>query len=434
MTHTIYALPETAESSGQSCNQTAQADIVLLVDSSGSIGESDFEEVRKFLHSFVDSFNLRPDKVRVGLAQYSDRPYQEFLLGDYSDKRDLHQKLTDLIYRRGSTNTGLALTFIRDNYFRLARQNVPGIAIVITDGESNDDVEEPSQRLRNLGVSIFVIRVGRGNMEKLHTIANIPHEEFLFSIDSYQELQGLKESLRNKVCFTVTLQSQGNRFYLVCFPICVYTVGLLNMKTLKLLQKHLLALSPITVNYNLLLSNFTKQWLEAFEVGNNHVRFGLVKFASSATTVFRLHDYNTKADIEKAVNALIMEGGGTRTDLGLREMIPLFEEAVRTRGEKVRKLLIVITDGESRGTEESVEVPAKLLRTEQNVTIYAIGVKDASEPELELISGSQQRTFYVKNYDFLDEIKKDIITEICSFEGETFDDWHMFILYVCTVT
>uniref|UniRef100_A0A671KVI5 VWFA domain-containing protein n=1 Tax=Sinocyclocheilus anshuiensis TaxID=1608454 RepID=A0A671KVI5_9TELE len=233
---------------------TAQADIVLLVDSSGSIGESDFEEVRKFLHSFVDSFNLRPDKVRVGLAQYSDRPYQEFLLGDYSDKRDLHQKLTDLIYRRGSTNTGLALTFIRDNYFRLARQNVPGIAIVITDGESNDDVEEPSQRLRNLGVSIFVIRVGRGNMEKLHTIANIPHEEFLFSIDSYQELQGLKESLRNKVCFTVTLQSQGNRFYLVCFPICVYTVGLLNMKTLKLLQKHLLALSPITVNYNLLLS------------------------------------------------------------------------------------------------------------------------------------------------------------------------------------
>uniref|UniRef100_A0A673JW13 Collagen alpha-6(VI) chain-like n=1 Tax=Sinocyclocheilus rhinocerous TaxID=307959 RepID=A0A673JW13_9TELE len=233
--------------------ETAQADIVLLVDSSGSIGESDFEEVRKFLHSFVDSFNLRPDKVRVGLAQFSDRPYQEFLLGDYSDKRDLHQKLNDLIYRRGGTNTGLALTFIRENYFRLARQNVPGIAIVITDGESNDDVEEPSQRLRNLGVSIFVIRVGTGDMEKLHTIANTPHEEFLFSIDNYKELQGLKESLRNKVCFTVTLQSQGNIFYLVCFPICVYTMGVLNMKTLKLLQKHLLALCPITVNSYLLL-------------------------------------------------------------------------------------------------------------------------------------------------------------------------------------
>uniref|UniRef100_A0A8C2PZ66 Si:ch211-62a1.3 n=1 Tax=Cyprinus carpio TaxID=7962 RepID=A0A8C2PZ66_CYPCA len=95
------------------------------------------------------------------------------------------------------------------------------------------------------------------------------------------------------------------------------------------------------------------------------------------------------------------------------KMIPLFEEAVQTRGEKVRKLLIVITDGESRGTEEPVEVPAKLLRTEQDVAIYAIGVKNASVPELELISGSPQRKYFVKNYDFLNEIKKNIYKEIC---------------------
>uniref|UniRef100_A0A671KY16 VWFA domain-containing protein n=1 Tax=Sinocyclocheilus anshuiensis TaxID=1608454 RepID=A0A671KY16_9TELE len=416
----------------------------------------------EFLHSFVDSFNLRPDKVRVGLAQYSDMPHKEFLLGDYSDKTDLHQKLTDLIYRGGSTNTGLALTFIRENYFTLARQNVPGIAIVITDGESNDDVEEPSQRLRNLGVSIFVIRVGTGNMEKLRTIANIPHEEFLFSIDSYQELQVLKESLRNKVCFTVTfsenvkeefllntdktkneilssirsltLRPTGNRRIGNAIEYAHKNVfsNVTGSRVSEGFKQFLLVISQTTkadiyflldesgsINSNEFddMKNFTKQLLEAFEVGNNHVRFGLVKFASSATIVFRIHYYNTKADIEKAVTSLRNMGGGTRTDLGLREMIPLFEEAVRTRGEKVRKLLIVITDGESIGTVESVEVPAKLLRTEQNVIIYAIGVKDASEPELELISGSPQRTFYVKNYDFLDEIKKDIITEICGCEG-----------------
>lgn len=215
------------------CNETAQADIVLLVDSSGSIGDSDFEEVRNFLHAFVDGFNLRPNKVKMGLAQFSDRPYQEFLLGEYLDKRDLHQKLNSLIYRRGGTNTGQALTFIRENYFSLARKNVPGVAIVITDGDSNDDVEEPSQKLRNLGVFIFVIRVGTGNMEKLRAISNIPHEEFLFSIGSYQELEGLKESLHNKVCFTVTLQSEGNRFYLVCLNICLY-YAILEFRYLKI--------------------------------------------------------------------------------------------------------------------------------------------------------------------------------------------------------
>ncbi|XP_016117338.1 collagen alpha-4(VI) chain-like [Sinocyclocheilus grahami] len=274
------------------CNQTAQADIVLLVDSSGSIGESDFEEVRKFLHSFVDRFNLRPDKVRVGLAQFSDRPYQEFLRGDYSDKRDLHQKLNDLIYRRGGTNTGLALTFIRENYFRLARQNVPGIAIVITDGESNDDVEEPSQRLRNLGVSIFVIRVGTGNMEKLHTIANTPHEEFLFSIDNYKELQGLKERKKVKVCFTVTLQSQ--------------------------------ALSPITVNSYLLLfvlnsasrqeqqiiRTFLPRLLQQLNVGKNTNRVGLAQFSENVKEEFLLNTDKARNEILSSIRSLTLRPTG----------------------------------------------------------------------------------------------------------------------------
>ncbi|XP_067277978.1 collagen alpha-6(VI) chain [Pseudorasbora parva] len=779
------------------CNETAQADIVLLVDSSSSIGDSNFNEVRKFLHDFVDRFNLRPDKVRVGLAQFSDKTYQEFLLGGYLNKRDLHQKLDDLIYRGGGTNTGQALTFIRENYFRLAREKVPAIAIVITDGESQDAVEEPAQRLRNLGVAIFVIRVGTGNMEKLRNIANVPHEEFLFSINSYQELQSLKESLRNKVCSTVGIQSEafvdkfadlfilvdssasiqeqkaiksfltkligqlnleknanlvslaqfgenvkeefllntgmakkemlstirslqlspsgerrighaieythshflnataGSRvsegfkqFLLVIAAgesadsvvqasrkikndaVTVFAVGLnkadpyemnyisspqhnynlvgnipkvqlkitsaiergenavvteeckvdvvadiafivdqsssirtknfqlvrdflestiggldvgegkikvavilysdfpradvyfdtFNEKTailryinsmvygrgktntgaaLKFAKDHVftkargsrkdehvqqvavvitdgkstddaasaaadLRRSGVTVfalgitkdskeddlreiasyppnkfvlyveRFDLLnslaniltkaicneitdailpkislatvlevckqtvkadiyflvdesgsityedfddMKKFITELLEVLEIGSNHVRIGVVKFESSATTVFRLHDYSTKADVKKAVKDLVMKGGGTRTDLGLRQMIPLFEEAVQTRGEKVRELLIVITDGESRGTVESVEVPAKILRTEQNVTIYSIGVKSASVPELELISGSPQRTFYVKNYDFLKEIKKDILTEICTFEG-----------------
>lgn len=182
------------------------------------------------------------------------------------------------------------------------------------------------------------------------------------------------------------------------------------------------------------MKKFIGEWVDVFEIGSNNVRIGVVKFASRATTVFRLHDYSTKADVKEAVNKLVIKGGGTRTDLGLREMIPLFKEAAKTRGENVRELLVVITDGESRWTEEPVEVPANILRTEQNVTIYAIGVKNASVPELTLISGSPKRTYYVKNFDFLKDIKKDILTEICSPEGRKFNLWHMFIWYVCTVT
>ena len=153
-----------------------------------------------------------------------------------------------------------------------------------------------------------------------------------------------------------------------------------------------------------------------FQIGPDKVRIGVVKFADKATIVFRLSTYDAKADVEKAVKDLFMEGGGTRTDLGLYAMIPLFKQAEQTRKEKVRELLIVITDGKSEPVGTPVKVPAELLR-KQNVTIYAVGVKNADMTELDDMSGSPKRTFYVKNYDALKLIKTKILKEICSFEG-----------------
>lgn len=156
-----------------------------------------------------------------------------------------------------------------------------------------------------------------------------------------------------------------------------------------------------------------------FEIGPDKVRIGVVKFASHATTVFRLDTYNTKSEVEKAVKDLIMYGGGTRIDLGLEAMIPLFQQASQTRKEKVREILIMITDGKSEAGGTPVNIPAEEMRR-QNITIYAIGVKDADMAELEEVSGSPKRTFYVQNYDALKLIKTKVLKEICSFEGKFF--------------
>uniref|UniRef100_A0A672LDK1 VWFA domain-containing protein n=1 Tax=Sinocyclocheilus grahami TaxID=75366 RepID=A0A672LDK1_SINGR len=400
------------------------ADIAFIVDQSSSIRSKNFQLVRDFLENTIGGLDVGEGKIKIAVVLYSDFPRADVSFNTFDDKTDILRYISSMPYGRGKTYTGAALKFAKEHVFTKARgsrrdQHVQQVAVVITDGKSTDEVARAAAALRRSGITIFALGIKDTEEDDLREIASYPYKKFVFNVEDFDKLNSLSNILTKTLCNEITDSI---------------------IPRVSLSQKH--SDDEKNNNTNFIseyskfhstfddMKNFTKQWLEAFEVGNNHVRFGLVKFASSATTAFRLHDYNTKADIEKAVNALIMEGGGTRTDLGLREMIPLFEEAVRTREEKVRKLLIVITDGESRGTEESVEVPAKLLRTEQNVTIYAIGVKDASEPELELISGSPQRTFYVKNYDFLDEIKKDIITEICSFEGETFDYWHMFILYL----
>lgn len=190
------------------------ADIVFLVDGSSSIGITNFQEVRQFLRSIVTGLDIGANKVRVGLAQYSNDPYQEFLLKDHMDKTSLLAALDTLPYRTGGTETGKAMDFILTQYFKpeagsRANQRIPQIAVVITDGESADDVVGPAQRLRKQGIIVFAIGVGNFNADQLESIANRPPKRFMFTIDNFQALQRLTDNLLQTVCVSVEGQRQG---------------------------------------------------------------------------------------------------------------------------------------------------------------------------------------------------------------------------------
>ncbi|XP_026227234.1 collagen alpha-6(VI) chain-like isoform X3 [Anabas testudineus] len=196
------------------CASATVADIVFLVDGSSSIGKTNFQEIRKFLRSVVTGLDIGPNKVRIGLAQYSDEPYQEFLLKDHLVKQSLLAVIDTFPYRTGGTETGKAIDFLLQTYFTeeagsRAKQRVPQIAVIITDGESTDNVTEPAQRLRQHGVLVFGIGVGQANLIELASIANRPRKRFLFTIDSFQALQRLTEGLLQTVCVSMENQRQA---------------------------------------------------------------------------------------------------------------------------------------------------------------------------------------------------------------------------------
>uniref|UniRef100_A0A3Q3EBL5 VWFA domain-containing protein n=1 Tax=Hippocampus comes TaxID=109280 RepID=A0A3Q3EBL5_HIPCM len=177
------------------CVNATVADVVFLVDSSGSIGSTDFQEVRRFLRTVVSEFDIGPDNVRVGLAQCNQDPFLEFSLMEHLDKDSLLAELDNLPFRGGCTETGEAIDFIRTQLFNesagsRASQGVSQIAVVITDGVSGDDVVQPALRLRQHSVTVFAIGVGGGaNVTELDAIANQPSEDFRFLIDNFQSLQ-----------------------------------------------------------------------------------------------------------------------------------------------------------------------------------------------------------------------------------------------------
>ncbi|KAK1791235.1 hypothetical protein P4O66_013255, partial [Electrophorus voltai] len=396
------------------CIAAEIADIVFIVDGSRNVGPENFHIIRTFLQNTIAALDVAMDKVRIAIVQYSDVPRADVYLNTFSDKKEILDYVKTLSYGRGKSNTGAALKFAKEQVFTKVRgsrqdQHVEQIAVVITEAKSADDVSSPAAELRRLGVKIFALGIKDINANEPQEIASYPSKKFLFNMESFTKLNALSNELMRSLCGNIKDAFVTLLKNITLHQGCKFTAEA---------DMYFLLDESGSISYDDFddMKAFILEFLHVFEIGPDQVRIGVVKFADKATPVFHLNTYNTKAEVQKAVKALFMEGGGTRTDLGLEEMIPLFKQAEQTRKKKVREFLIVITDGKSEHVGKPLKVHAEQLR-KQNVTIYAIGVKDADKAELEDMSGSPKRTFFVNNYDALKEIKSKILKEICSFEA-----------------
>lgn len=192
------------------------ADVVFLVDGSASIGLENFQQIREFLSSLVSVFEVAPDKVRIGLVQYSDTPRTEFLLNTYQNKDDILNYIKNLRYKTGGTHTGQGLEFLLNHHFvpeagSRAQYNVPQIAVVITDGNSQDEVEPHAQKLREKGIKLYAIGIKDADETLLRQIANKPYDQHVFSVSDFAALQGISQSIIHELCTTVevTVTARG---------------------------------------------------------------------------------------------------------------------------------------------------------------------------------------------------------------------------------
>lgn len=190
------------------CKAASLADIVFIVDESTSIGTTNFELVRDLMHSMVNGLEVSPDKVQVGIVTYSDRPTTLVYLDSFSDKKELQTFIKILPYRGGDTNVSAAIQFTKENVFVESRgsrkgQGVQQVAVVITDGESQDDVSEAAANLRRDGVTVYAVGVKDANEEQLRQIASYPSNKHVYTVDSFIRLKALDDILQRSLCLNI---------------------------------------------------------------------------------------------------------------------------------------------------------------------------------------------------------------------------------------
>uniref|UniRef100_A0AAQ5YVS0 von Willebrand factor A domain containing 2 n=1 Tax=Amphiprion ocellaris TaxID=80972 RepID=A0AAQ5YVS0_AMPOC len=164
-------------------------DLVFALDASGGVGRDNFAILQDFVRSITVQFDINRDVAQVGLVTYGRRATTVFNLDTHETGSAILKAVADANYMGGVASTGAALLHIHSNVLTVAKGARPGVnkaVVVVTDGSGGADAVVPAQKIRDNGVSVFVVGIGDVQRERLMQIAGL--EEQIISVPSYEDL------------------------------------------------------------------------------------------------------------------------------------------------------------------------------------------------------------------------------------------------------
>ncbi|XP_048452182.1 matrilin-2-like [Rhincodon typus] len=213
---------------GKTCLQCTHRamDVVFFIDESKGLGANHFRSVKQFVNSIVDGLEVAPNATRVGLVQYSTKVQTEFPLQRYSTVNQVKAAVSRAKSIGQQPMTGRTRRQIFKNSFkvnegaRALAENVPRIALVLTDGRQQADVVEWATEAKQTGINIFAIGVGKATEEELQQVASFPHDEYLHYAKDFRTMGEIVETLKLQICKgTPSLSDQCKCEAIVSFQI-----------------------------------------------------------------------------------------------------------------------------------------------------------------------------------------------------------------------
>ncbi|XP_016289183.2 collagen alpha-1(XXVIII) chain-like [Monodelphis domestica] len=174
------------------------------------------------------------------------------------------------------------------------------------------------------------------------------------------------------------------------------------------------------------IKDFVISLVDRVTVGRNATRVGLVLYGSEVQLKFGLDRFIAKQDVKHSIRKIAYMGKGSYTGTAIHKAS---REAFWGARTGVRKVAVVITDGQTEKSEAIKLEGAVREAHASNIEIYAIGIVNTSDPkqyefvrELNLIASDPDREhmYLSDSFNTLPDLEFKLANQFCANEHSAF--------------
>ena len=201
------------------CRSVLPADVVFVVDESGSVGTGNFDRTR---HSIIDTIRhlqVRNDFIRIGVMTFDDSSRTVFNLNAYpGNENTMERKVSSMPYSAGSTDIANALRRACNTMFTSTngdRPNAQNYLVLLTDGQSDANAAQTAATACKAS-GTRIISVGIGDSIDESMLRNVAYNTNYYIRTNYSDIATFLPTL---VTTAVNCGGLGKEF--VCLLVCL---------------------------------------------------------------------------------------------------------------------------------------------------------------------------------------------------------------------